>query len=62
MKLYSYRIHESSTSQEKRAIQTDNTLIVQRKALERMGLSDFANLRTKFRFSQKDTISIQGIF
>ena len=42
-KLYSYRIHESSTSQEKRAIRTDNTLVVQRKALERMGLVDFAN-------------------
>ena len=42
-KLYSYRIHQSSTSQEKRSLQTDNTIIVQRKSLERLGLSEFVN-------------------
>ena len=42
-KLYSYRIHQSSTSQEKRSLQTDNTIIVQRKSLERLGLGEFVN-------------------
>jgi GT2 family glycosyltransferase len=42
-KLYSYRIHQLSTSQEKRGLQTDNTLLVQQKALERMNLDNFVN-------------------
>jgi hypothetical protein len=42
-KMYSYRIHQSSTSQEKRGLQTDNTLLVQQKALERMDLGNFVN-------------------
>jgi len=42
-KLYSYRIHEMSTSQEKYDLQTRNTLIVQRSALRRMGLDNYVN-------------------
>jgi len=42
-KLYSYRIHQASTSQDKVDIQTKNTYIVQRAALERMELGDFTN-------------------
>jgi glycosyltransferase involved in cell wall biosynthesis len=42
-KLYSYRIHGHSTSQEKYNLQTINTYLVQKRALERMNITEFTN-------------------
>jgi len=52
-KLYSYRIHQASTSQDRTDIQTRNTYIVQRLALERMGLKDFTNFAPNPEFPRR---------
>ena len=52
-KLYSYRIHETSTSQDKYDIQTANTYVVQREALNRMNLNDFINYAPNPKFPRR---------
>ena len=39
--LYSYRIHQSSTSQKQTRIQTDNTSIVQKEMIKRQGITNY---------------------
>jgi len=52
-KLYSYRIHESSTSQDKYEIQTRNTYLVQRYALKRLGLDNYVNYAPNPKFPRR---------
>ena len=60
-KLYSYRIHHASTSQDKVDIQTKNTYIVQRSALDRMKLSDFTNFAPNPDFPRPDPLHLPGL-
>ena len=52
-KLYSYRIHDASTSQDKYDLQTRNTYLVQQYALNRMGLDEFTNYAPNSSFPRR---------
>lgn len=59
-KLYSYRIHGTSTSQEKYETQTRNTFLVQQAAMKRMSLHEFTNFSPNPDFPRRIQYSFSG--